>query len=442
MAWGPWLLVLLVGGGAFFLLYSRFLPFRHFGHAIGILLGRYDDPGDAGDIPHYQALSSALAGTIGMGNIAGVAIAVQVGGPGAVFWMWVSAFVGIATKFFTCTLAIMFRGRDSAGHLQGGPMYVVTEGLGKKWKVLAVFFSLAGLIGCLPLFQVNQLVQIVRDVIFVPAGLVGTNHVTFDALAGLVVAVGVGVVVFGGITRIGAVASRIVPLMVVIYIACALWILALHLGELPGLFALIFHAAFTGTAAGGGLLGTVITTGIRRAAFSNEAGIGTEAMAHGAAKTAEPVREGLVAMLGPVIDTLIVCTCTALVLLSTGVWTSKTTEGIGMTADAFAKAIPGIGPYLLILCAVFFSATTMFSYAYYGTKCLGFLVGARWQFLYNYFYVALIVLGAVVSADAAVSAIDGVYALMAIPTMVSTLLLAPKVMEAARDYFARRSAAR
>jgi len=436
-AWGPWLLVLLVGGGLFLLLYSRFLPFRHLGHGVGILLGRWDNPDDAGDIPHYQALSSALAGTIGMGNIAGVAIAIQTGGPGAVFWMWVSAFVGVATKFFTCTLAVMYRGRDSEGRLQGGPMYVITEGLGRKWRFLAVFFSLCGLIGCLPLFQVNQLVQVCRDIIFRPIGLVGSNPFLFNLIAGVVIAVGVAIVIFGGITRIGAVASRLVPAMIVLYMGATLWIVFANLHSVPGWLALIVTDAFSGRAAAGGVLGTVIMTGVRRAAFSNEAGIGTEVMAHGAAKTEEPVREGLVAMLGPVVDTLIVCTCTALVILAAGAWKSGTAEGVTLTADAFGHAMPLIGPYLLILCVIFFSVSTMFSYAYYGAKCFSFLAGAERKRWYNLFFVVLVVVGAVASMEAAVSAIDGMFALMAIPTMVSTLILAPRVMKAARDYFKR-----
>jgi AGCS family alanine or glycine:cation symporter len=307
-AWGPWLLILLLGGGVFFLFYSRLVPFRYIRHAVDIIRGKYDNPNDAGDISHFQALSSALAGTIGMGNISGVAIAIYTGGPGAIFWMWMSAIFGTATKFFTCSLAIMYRGKDSLGHIQGGPMYVVVEGLGKKWRPLAVLFSLAGLIGCLPAFQANQLVQIFRDIIFIPNGWVGEEPFTFNLISGLLIAGLVSLVIFGGITRIGMVTSRLVPAMVVLYILSAVWILTTNFQEIPMFFQLIFSDAFSGNAVAGGVLGTVIATGVRRGAFSNEAGIGTEAMAHGAAKTEEPVREGLVAMLGPFIDTIIVCT--------------------------------------------------------------------------------------------------------------------------------------
>ncbi|MXY49309.1 MAG: alanine:cation symporter family protein [Gemmatimonadetes bacterium] len=432
-AWS-YLLYLLIGGGLFLLLYSRFLPLRHFKHSIEIIRGKYDDPNEPGDITHFQALVSALAATIGMGNISGVAVAIAVGGPGAMFWMWVSALVGIATKFFTCSLAIMYRGTDSAGKTQGGPMYVVQEGLGRSWKPLAFFFAVVAVIGCLPLFQVNQLVQIMRDVIFTPMGVVGEDHFWFDLTAGVVLVLLVGTVIFGGITRIADVATRVVPAMVILYMFCALWIIAANFSEVPRYLLLIVTDAFSGEAAAGGAVGAVIMTGVRRAAFSNEAGIGTESLVHGATKTREPTREGLVAMMEPVIDTMIVCTCTALVIMMTGVWQTTSDNGVTLTANAFESAMPGFGSYMLIVCVLFFSTSTIFTYSYYGTKCLGFLVGARWQFLYNYFYVGCIIAASVASLDAAISLIDGTFALMAIPTMLSALLLSPRVMAAMRDY--------
>ena len=435
VAWGPWLLVLLLGGGAFFLCYSRFLPFRFIRHAIDILRGKYDDPSDPGDISHFAALSSALAATIGVGNIAGVAVAVTVGGPGAIFWMWLSAVVGMATKYFTCTLAIMYRGTDSRGTTQGGPMYTIVEGLGKKWRPLGAFFCVAALIGALPAFQVNQLVQILRDVIFIPNGWIGESHLTFNLIAGIIIAGLVTLIIFGGILRIGTVASKLVPGMLLLYMAAAVWILVVNYANIPKSLWLIITDAFSGDAVAGGAIGAVIMTGIRRAAFSNEAGIGTAALAHGAAKTTEPVREGLIAMLGPAIDTLIVCTITALIILTSGVWQETEANGITLTVMAFNKAMPGFGPYLLTLCVICFSTSTMFAYSYYGAKCMGFLIGAERQHIYNYFYVALMVVAAVVSLDAAISLIDGAFALMAIPTMISTILLAPKVMQATRTYF-------
>ena len=445
------MLVLLVGGGIFFLFYSRFMPYRNFRHGIEVLSGKYEDPTAPGDINHFQALSSTLAATVGMGNISGVAIAIGVGGPGAIFWMWVTAVVGMATKFFTCTLSIMYRGKDSSGKIQGGPMYYIVEGLGKKWKPLAIFFSIAGLIGCTPMFQANQLTQVVRDTILADNGWLGYNTMLLagsvitetgfrlsDVISGVILVILVSLVIFGGIKRIGNVASRLVPLMVVIYIITVLYIIFSNIGDVPSYFYLIVTDAFSGEAAAGGALWVVISNGIRRGAFSNEAGIGTEAMAHGAAKTREPVREGLVGMLEPAIDTLLICTMTAMALLMTGVWTDTSVDGITMTALAFDAAIPSIGIYLLILCVFIFSITTMFTYSYYGSKCLNFLAGADRQHYYNYFYIFSIFIGSITTIDIVINLIDGMFAMMAIPTMTATLLLAPRVVKASKIYFERK----
>jgi len=442
-AWGTPLLILLIGGGLYFVIHSRFQPYKYFKHSIQVITGKFDDPNAPGDINHFQALSSALAATVGMGNISGVAIAISMGGPGALFWMWVSALVGMMTKFYTCTLAVMYRGTDSSGKLQGGPMYVIREGLGEKWKPLAVMFALCGLIGCTPMFQSNQLTQIIRDKLLIPYGVVDASATfTSDALIGLFLVGLVSLVIFGGIKRIGNVAAKLVPLMVLLYSGAVLYIVLSNFSEVPAMFALIINDAFTGTAVMGGAVGEVIRTGIRRAAFSNEAGIGTEALAHGAAKTNEPVREGLVAMIEPVIDTLIVCTMTGLAILITGVWIDTSADGVTLTAMAFTEGIPGsLGLILLVICVLIFSLTTMFTYSYYGTKCLGFLLGAERQHWYNYFYIFSIWFGAVASINAVISLVDGAFALMAIPTMTSTLLLSPKVRAAAKEYFEKLSQA-
>lgn len=436
--WGWPLVVLLGGGGLYFILYSAFTPFRYFGHSINILQGKYDDPNDPGDINHFQALASALAATVGLGNISGVAVAIAMGGPGAVFWMWVSAFLGIATKFFTCTLSIMYRGKDSEGNIQGGTMYMITEGLGKKWKPLATLFSIAGLFGALPIFQANQLTAILRDVILVPNGLMSAQSPFMgNFITGLVILVIVSMVIFGGIKRIGKVASRMVPTMVLLYVGVILVILSIHIDVLPYYLKLIVTDAFTAQSAMGGALGSLIIIGFKRAAFSNEAGIGTATLAHGAAKTKEPVREGLVAMLGPAIDTLLVCTMTALAILVTDVWKTGDDNGIVLTVSAFQEALGIAGPSILVLCVVIFAFSSLFTYAYYGTKCLGFLIGADKQHYYNYFYVASIVLGAVTTIGSVINLIDGMFALMAIPTVTTALLLSPKVKAAAKDYFSR-----
>jgi AGCS family alanine or glycine:cation symporter len=420
------------------MVYSGFAPFRYLKHSLEILTGKYDDPDAPGDINHFEALSSALSATIGMGNISGVAVAITVGGPGAVFWMWVSAFFGIATKFFTCTLSIMYRGEDSEGKVQGGTMYIIREGLGGKWKPLAYLFSLAGIFGAFPVFQANQMTQILRDVIYVPNGWVTEQaHFWGDLITGFGIFVIVSIVIFGGIKRIGKVASRMVPFMVILYLACVLVILGIHVDVIPHYLGLIITDAFSAQAALGGALGTLIVTGFKRAAFSNEAGIGTATLAHGAAKTKEPVREGLVAMLGPAIDTLLVCSLTAMAILVTGVWKTGGENGITLTASAFGEALGIFGPTLLVICVSVFAFSTLFTYSYYGTKCLGFLIGAEKQKYYNYLYVASIVFGSVVSINAVINLIDGMFAVMAIPTMLTAIMLAPKVKAAAKDYFSR-----
>jgi AGCS family alanine or glycine:cation symporter len=433
--WGLPLLILLIGGGIFFFFYSGLAPFRYFKHALQILIGKYDNPEDPGDINHYEALSTALASTIGMGNISGVAIAIATGGPGAMFWMWISAFFGMATKFFSCSLAVMYRKKDENNELQGGPMYVITEGLGRNWKPLAVFFSLAGMIGVLPLFQVNQFTQAIRDIFLIPSGI--SNIMGINVIMGLSLAGISAMVIFGGIKRIGKVVGKLVPIMIVIYFLLVILILLMNSGEILPSFQSIFKDAFSGSAVLGGALGQLIITGVRRGTFSNEAGIGTAPMAHSAAKTNEPIREGLVAMIGPAIDTLLVCTLTALALIITGVWINPDTDGITLTAIAFEKALPGVGTYLLMVCVLFFALTTLFAFPYYGTKCFAFVFGAKYKKIYNYIYLTGIFVSAITSLNVLISFVDGVYALMAIPTMISTLLLAPRVRKEFKKYFSK-----
>ena len=432
--WGTPLVMLLLGGGIFFAAYSRLVPMLYFKHGIDILLGKYDSDDDPGQITHFEALSSALAGTVGMGNIAGVAVAIHTGGPGAVFWMWVTAILGMSTKFFTCTLALMYRGKDDQGEIQGGVMYFIEEGLGRSYRPLAIMFSVSGLLGCIVFFQANQLSQIVRDYLYEPMQLFQGNPTAGNFVTGILVATLVAVVIFGGIKRIAKVASRMVPTMVGLYIIAAILILAKNITDVPDIFKLIISDAFTGNAVSGGALGSMIIIGVRRGMFSNEAGTGTETMAHGAAKTKEPVREGLVAMLGPFIDTLIVCTITAVIILLSGVYVEDL-NGVSMTAEAFKKELGIYGQIFLTIAVLNFALSTMFGYSYYGQKCASFVFGTRWKNAYNFVYVFMIVVGSVASIDIAVNFVDSAYALMVIPTMVSTLLLAPKVLEESKRYF-------
>ncbi|MCL5128936.1 MULTISPECIES: sodium:alanine symporter family protein [unclassified Algibacter] len=442
-AWGLPLVLLLIGGGLYLLILSRFLPFRYLGHAIQVLSGKFDDPNAPGEISHFKALTTALSSTIGMGNIAGVAAAISLGGPGAMFWMWVSAIVGMSTKFFTSSLAVMFRGKDSNGDLQGGPMYFITEGLGKSWKPLAIMFSACGLIGALPVVNVNQLTQAINDILLTPNGVeVGLKS---NLILSLVLVSLTSVIILGGLKRISNAASKLVPSMVILYFVLVLIVLISNYQVVPKYFIMIFTDAFTannykGEPFFGGVVGALILLGIRRGAFSNEAGIGTAPMAHGATKTSEPIREGLVAMLGPAIDTLIVCTLTALAILVTGVWQTTADNGVSLTASAFNHTMPVYGKYLLMVCVAIFSISSLFSYSYYGTKCLSFLIGADKKHYYNYIYILSIVLAVTTPFSVMLNLIDGVFALMAIPTMLSTIILAPKVLKEAKTYFKKLKA--
>ncbi|AWW29335.1 sodium/alanine symporter [Echinicola strongylocentroti] len=433
--WGWPLLSLLLGGGTLLFLYSGIIPFRGFAHAMKVVSGKYDDPNAKGDITSFQALTSAIAATVGLGNISGVALAIGMGGPGAIFWMWMSAFVGMATKYFTCTLAIMYRGKDSSGHIQGGPMYVIEEGMGKKWRFLSVIFCVAGIMGLLAIFQANQLTEVMRVVLLKPFGLDYGSSTRW--ILGISMMLLVATVILGGIQRIAAVASKMVPFMVTLYFLSVLVILYKFSGQIIPSFWAIINDAFTGEAVLGGSVGAVIITGARRAAFSNEAGIGTAPMVHGASKNEEPVREGLIAMLGPFIDTIVVCTLTAMTIMVTGVWETGEKDGVLMTLSAFQSGIPVVGKYFLMAAVLVFALSTMFTYSYYGHKCFNYLFGADKANYYNYFYLLTIVAGAVVSLKVVMSFVDGMYAVMAFPTMISAIYLSPKVMAATKDYFIR-----
>ncbi|MBI3220055.1 MAG: alanine:cation symporter family protein [Bacteroidetes bacterium] len=446
--WTP-ILFLLILGGLFFFFYSGFIHYKHFFHSIAILKGKFHNPNDPGQISPYEALSTALASTVGMGNIAGVAAAISIGGPGALFWMWVTAFVGMSTNFFTSTLSVMYRGKDSAGTIQGGPMYVIREALGKPFYPLAVLFCLCAMIGCLPIFQANQLTQAIIDIGFSSFdfksstfNLLGFEINSLKFIIGSVLMIISAIVIIGGIQRIGSWAGKMVPLMIVIYFFSVLAILVVNITEVPHYLWMIITDAFTATHFHGdpllgGVVGGLIVAGVRRASFSNEAGIGTAPMALGASQSTEPIREGLVSMLSPAIDTLIVCTLTALAILVTGVWQTSGASGVTLTATAFQTSLPGVGKYLLLICAFFFAITSLFSYSYYGNKALSFLIGVKAGRYYDYFYLATIVFGAVASMADVMNVIDVAYALMAIPTMVSGFILAPKVLAEAKSYFRR-----
>ena len=374
-----------------------------------------------------QALLSAIAATVGMGNIAGVAIALTVGGPGVIFWMWISALLGMTTKFFEGALSVMYRGSDDAGNPQGGPMYFIVQGLGKQWKWLATAFSIFGLVGTLCFMQANQLVESVTTVFTTPMGIENTAWLRFGM--GVVMAVVVGAVIMGGIGRIAKWASRLVPVMVVAYLAFVLIIAVLNIGQVPHIFKQIFEQAFT-LQAGAGAFFFVALTGARRAAMVNEAGVGTASMMHGASQNTDPIREGHIAMLGPAIDSGIVCTLTAIPILLAGNYVGlEDPKGLYVALGAWGQLLPGIGHYLLMIIVFCFAFSTMFSYSYYGQKCTNFLFGNRGVKWYNYYYLVMLVVAAVMPLKTMVSIMDIAFALMALCTMPTIIALAPRVMK-------------
>ena len=424
--WGLPLVIFILITGIYFSYISGLRPLSGFVHAFSILFGKYDDKSSPGEVSHFQALTVALSGTIGMGNIAGVAIAINMGGAGAIFWMCVAGLFGMIIKFFTCTLSCLYRKKDENGVEQGGPMYFIECGLGKRFKLLAILFALGGLIGCIPMFQVNQLASFIHSEFSISP--------TNTGIACLLI---IGFVILGDIKRVGLFTAKIVPFMFVIYLISSFIVIVININEIPKVLADIFSSAFGINAIGGGATGLifkeVLVTGIKRAIFSNEAGVGTEAMAHGAAKTKEPVREGLVAMLGPFIDTHIVCTCTALVILTSGISTSE--SGIIMTAMSFNQALPNIGNMIVYLVFSLFAISTMITYSYYSLKCARYLFGKKIGDKYIYVYLVVIPLSTIWTQATIINIIDCMFALMIFPTLLSTILLAKKVAKEMDIYF-------
>ena len=428
---------LLIGGGLFLFIYSGAVSIRRLPWAMRALRNKQagDQGKQSGQISSVQALLSAIAATVGMGNIAGVAVALTVGNgnPGVVFWMWVSALVGMSTKFFEGTLSIMYKGRDTAGEVQGGPMYIITQGLGEKWKPLAKAFAIFGLVGTLCVWQANQLVESVTTVITTPMGI--DNTVTLRFIMGAIMVVIVAAVILKGIKRIASIASKIVPLMVALYLIMVLVIMALNYKEVPGVFASIFEGAFSLDAGLGGLA-YVALIGARRAAYVNEAGVGTASMMHGASKNTDPVREGLIAMLGPAIDSGLVCTLTSIPIIIAGNYVGLTDpKGLYVALGAWGQLLPGIGHLLLMTIVFFFAFSTMFSYSYYGQKCTNYLFGAHNVKWYNYYYLAMIVVAAMIPLKVMVSIMDLAFALMALCTMFTIIVLSPRVKKLMKEYF-------
>lgn len=432
--------ILLIGGGLFLIVFSRGLPYRFFLHAIAIARGKYDDVSAKGDVSSLQALSAAVAATVGLGNISGVAIAIHDGGPGVVFWIWMTALIGMCIKFYSGSLAILYRSIDSNGKMQGGPMFYITQGLGKKAKPLAIFFSLAGLFGFLGVFTANQFTETFIKVIRPEENLLPLGGNESDALfnwkllIGVLLAVVSSAVIFGGLKHIAKVATAIVPFMVMVYLIVVILVMIDNASlVLPSLKLIITEAWNFNTIVTGGFWGLVII-GVRRAMFSNEAGLGSAPMYHGQSKNNEPIREGLVAMLGPFIDTILVCTFTAIVLILSGAYLDEE-SGIVMTIHAFEATLGNWGGILLMVIVSAFALSTLFTYSYYGVKSLSFLTNVKIGKFYNGYFVIMIVFAAIASLEVVKNLIDLSYALMVIPNMIAILLLAPKVNKEATIYF-------
>ncbi|TMU55677.1 alanine/glycine:cation symporter family protein [Flagellimonas algicola] len=434
-SWANWpMFILLIGGGLFLIFYSKLTPYRFFGHAIAITRGKYDDKNAKGDVSSLQALSAAVAATVGLGNISGVAIAIHDGGPGVVFWIWMTAIIGMCIKFYSCSLSIMFRGEDSEGKLQGGPMFYITKGLGNKYKPLAIFFCLSGIFGFLGVFTANQFTETFMSVVEPSDSLFTMSDFNWKLSVGIVLAIITSFVIFGGLTKIAKVATAIVPVMVMVYLVAVIVVMVLNASQvIPALKLIISEAWNFKTIVTGGFWGLVII-GVKRAMFSNEAGLGSAPMYHGQSKNDEPIREGLVAMLGPFIDTILVCTFTAVVIILSGAYLDDS-SGIVMTLQAFRTTLFGFGDDLLMIIVTAFALSTLFTYSYYGVKCLSFLTNAKIGRFYNHYFVIMIVFAAVASLDLVKNLIDLSYALMVIPNMIAVLILAPKVNAAAKIYF-------
>ncbi len=432
LVWGPVTIFMLVGTGILITVLVRAIQLRWFIYAWGLISGRYDNPEDEGEVTHFQALSAALSATIGTGNIAGVGTAIALGGPGAVFWMWVTAFFGMGLKFAECTLALRYRTIHEDGTVGAGPMYYLEHGLGQKWLgMLFALFAAVASFGIGNMVQANSVAEPVLTYFGIP------KIVTGLIIGGLVFAV-----IVGGIKRIGKVASKLVPAMSIFYILGALWVIFTNFGQVPGAFGLIFSDAFTGTAATGGFAGAAVAQAIRfgvaRGVFSNEAGLGSAPIAHGAAQTKEPVREGLVAMLGPFIDTIMICTMTALVIVLTGAFSSGET-GADLTAKAFNTGLPVIGGYIVAIGIIFFAFSTAVSWSYYGDRCIDYLFGEKMVTPYRVLYCILLPVGASVKLSTVWTISDIFNALMAWPNLVGLVCLSPVVIKLTKAYFSDES---
>jgi AGCS family alanine or glycine:cation symporter len=447
IVWGVPFLVLLIGTGFFLTFYLRFVQVRRFKHSIEVISGKYDDPSEEGDLSHFQALSSALSATIGIGNIAGVATAIHFGGPGALFWMWITALVGMASKGVECYLGHRFRILNPDGSASGGPMYYIANGMGGRWKWLGAVFAFLAVfasLGSADMVQSNTVSQILHRDLSIPTWITG-----------FFMAAMVAVVIIGGIRRIGQVASRLVPTMASIYMIGGLTVIFLHLTQVPDAFALILSKAFTPQGELGGFAGSTfiiaLQWGAKRGLFSNEAGQGSAPIAHAAAKTRESVREGIVAQIGPFIDTILVCTVTGTVIIVTGAWhegmdaSGNLLNGAALTAWAFERGLAPIMPgghYIVTLAVPLFAYSTMISWSYYGDRSVSFLWGRAAIIPYRVLFVIFTFVGATLSLELVWDMADVSNGLMAAPNLIAILALAGLAKREYADYFNRMAKAK
>ncbi|MGB5179819.1 MAG: alanine/glycine:cation symporter family protein [Gammaproteobacteria bacterium] len=433
LLWGsPLTLLLLLGTGLYLTIRMGLIQVRGFGHAVSLISGKYSCHSDSGEVSHFQALSTALSATIGTGNIAGVATAITLGGPGALFWMWVTAFFGMATKFTECTLALKFRQISPDGEVAGGPMYTLLHGLNmKRTASLFAIFALVASFGIGNMVQANSVMD--------GLGYVFPALDEYKWLGGVILATLVGMVILGGVRRIARVASTIVPFMAIIYISAALIVLLNHASEIPSAFALIFDMALNPWSVGGAAVGEAIRWGVARGLFSNEAGLGSSPMAHAAARTNEPVREGLVAMMEPFIDTLVICTLTGLVIVVTGAWqeSGDALMGAALTAYAFSNTIGDAGGMVVGIGLTLFAYSTIIAWSYYGDRSAYYLFGERAVLPYRVVYTLLVVVGAAVPLKLVWNIADVTNILMALPNLLGLILLAGLVSRLKKDYFSR-----
>jgi len=418
-----WVMLIAVLGGGIYLCYaSKLYPLTKIKSAFNLLLSKNENKG----ISRFQALSAVLAATVGLGNISGVAIAIHMGGPGVLVWMWVTAIIGMIIKFYSCSLSVQIRKLNDDGTILGGPMYYMSLGI-KNWgKFLAVFFSIAGLFGVLPAFTANQLTQTYINVVN-PNDYISLGDFQWKLITGIILALISSFVIFGGLKKIVKVTSSLVPLMVGLYFFMGLFILSYNYDLVFPTFKLIFIEAFNiNTVVTGGLWGLIIL-GVRRAVFSNESGVGNAPMYHGQSQSKLGTDEGLVAMLGPLLDTILVCTITGLIVIISGAYLDESLNGIVLTLEAFRLLFFGFGDELLMLMVFVFGISTLLTYSYYGVKCFGFLTKIKYGYLYNYLYIITIILSSVVTVELVISLIDLSFALMTIPNMIAIIYLSKSV---------------